>query len=134
MLILGIETSCDETAAAVLRDDAILSSVVSSQVKVHEKYGASVLAVEPVEREMVSRYGVIAGEEVEAGVWRVTDLVEKPPVNEAPSTLAIFGRYLLTPKVMQILPHIDSGRGGEIQLTDALTELLKTEEIYAVTM
>lgn len=102
--------------------------------EVYEKYGASVLAVEPVERRYVSRYGVIAGEEVEAGVWRLTDLVEKPPVNEAPSNLAIFGRYLLTPKVMEILPHIDSGRGGEIQLTDALRELLKTEEIYAVSL
>jgi len=101
---------------------------------IHEKYGASVLAVEPVERQFVSRYGVIAGHEVEPGVWKVTDLVEKPPVNEAPSNLAIFGRYLLTPKVMEILPHIDAGRGDEIQLTDALKELLKHEDIYAVTM
>jgi UTP--glucose-1-phosphate uridylyltransferase len=99
--------------------------------EVYEKYGASVLAVEPVEQQYVSRYGVIAGEEVEAGVWRVTDLVEKPPVNEAPSNLAIFGRYLLTPKVMQILPHIDSGRGGEIQLTDALLALAKQRPMYA---
>jgi len=102
--------------------------------EIHEKYGASVLAVEPVEQQFVSRYGVIAGHEVEPGVWKVTDLVEKPPVNEAPSNLAIFGRYLLTPKVMEILPHIDAGRGDEIQLTDALKELLKHEDIYAVTM
>jgi UTP--glucose-1-phosphate uridylyltransferase len=65
-------------------------------------------------------------------VWKVTDLVEKPAVNEAPSTLAIFGRYLLTPKVMELLPHIQPGRGEEIQLTDALRELLKYEDIYAV--
>ena len=102
---------------------------------VHVRYGGvSVLAVEPVEQQYVSRYGVIAGTEVEPGVWKVTDLVEKPPANEAPSNMAIFGRYLLTPKVMKILPTIDPGRGDEIQLTDALRELLQYEDVYAVTM
>jgi UTP--glucose-1-phosphate uridylyltransferase len=99
---------------------------------VHERFGGSVLSVTPVEPAFVSRYGVIAGEEIEPGVWRVTDLVEKPAVNEAPSTLAIFGRYLLTPTVMRILPGVKPGRGDEIQLTDALKTLLKTEEIHAV--
>lgn len=100
----------------------------------HDKYGASVLAVQPVEPKYVSRYGVIAGHEVEPGVWKLTDLVEKPPVNDTPSNLAIFGRYLLTPQVMRILPRIEAGRGDEIQLTDALRELLKVEDVYAVTM
>jgi UTP--glucose-1-phosphate uridylyltransferase len=99
---------------------------------VHRRFGGSVLAVTPVEPAMVSRYGVIAGEEVEPGIWRVTDLVEKPAVNEAPSMLAIFGRYLLTPQIMKLLPEVRPGRGDEIQLTDALRELLKTEEIHAV--
>ncbi len=99
---------------------------------VHERFGGSVLAVTPVEPAFVSRYGVIGGEEVEPGVWRVTDLVEKPAVNEAPSTLAIFGRYLLTPAIMDILPSVAPGRGDEVQLTDALRQLLKREEIYAV--
>ncbi len=103
-------------------------------VEVHEKYGGSVIAVEEVELQFVSRYGVIAGSEVEPGVWKVKDLVEKPPVNEAPSNLAIFGRYVLTPKIMEILPGIEPGRGGEIQLTDAMKELLATEDIHAVTM
>lgn len=103
--------------------------------EVHLRYGAaSVLAVQPVEQQYVSRYGVIAGTEVEPGVWKVTDLVEKPPANQAPSNLAIFGRYLLTPKIMKILPTIDPGRGGEIQLTDAIRELLKYESVYAITM
>jgi len=102
--------------------------------QVHERYGGSVLAVTPVEQQYVSRYGIIGGEEVEPGVFRLTDLVEKPPVNEAPSNLAIFGRYLLTPKVMELLPKVDPGRGGEIQLTDALRDLLQHEDIYAVTM
>ncbi len=101
---------------------------------VHERYGGSVIAVTPVEQQLVSRYGVIAGHEVEPGVWQLTDLVEKPPVNEAPSNLAIFGRYLLTPRIMKLLPKVEPGRGDEIQLTDALRDLLKHEEIYAVTM
>jgi UTP--glucose-1-phosphate uridylyltransferase len=99
---------------------------------VHDKYGGSVLVVTPVEPALVSRYGVIGGHEVEPGVWEVTDLVEKPAVNEAPSTMAIFGRYLLTPAIMEILPNIRPGRGDEIQLTDALKELLKTQSIHAV--
>jgi UTP--glucose-1-phosphate uridylyltransferase len=65
-------------------------------------------------------------------VWKISRLVEKPSIEEAPSNLAVFGRYLLTPKVMEILKHTAPGAGGEIQLTDALEELLKTEEMYAV--
>jgi UTP--glucose-1-phosphate uridylyltransferase len=101
---------------------------------VHRRLGGSVIAVTPVSEDLVSRYGVIAGEEVEPGVWKLTDLVEKPSREEAPSNLAIFGRYLLTPKLMEILPGIQPGQGDEIQLTDALRELLKSEPIYAVSM
>ena len=101
-------------------------------VDVYETKCASVIAVQPVETEDVSRYGVIAGEEVEPGVWRVTDIVEKPKAEEAPSNLAVFGRYLLTPTVMALLPDVDPGAGGEIQLTDALKALLGREEMYAV--
>lgn len=102
--------------------------------EVHERYGGSVLAVTPVEPELVSRYGVIAGTEIEPGVFEITDLVEKPSAEEAPSNLAIFGRYLCTPMVMDMLPDIPPGRGDEIQLTDALKETLKHEKIYAVSM
>ncbi|HEX9094253.1 MAG TPA: UTP--glucose-1-phosphate uridylyltransferase GalU [Coriobacteriia bacterium] len=108
------------------------NDVLPRLTSVHERYGGSVLAVTPVEPALVSRYGVIAGHEVEPGVWEVTDLVEKPAVNEAPSTLAIFGRYLLTPKLMELLPDVRPGRGEEIQLTDGLRALLKAEKIHAV--
>ncbi|MCL4079354.1 UTP--glucose-1-phosphate uridylyltransferase GalU [Coriobacteriia bacterium Es71-Z0120] len=120
----------------VLLGDVIMpnASCLKRLREVHERYGASVIAVTPVEEQYVSRYGVIAGHEVEPGVWKVTDLVEKPAINTAPSNLAIFGRYLLTPKVMEILPHVEPGRGGEIQLTDALRELLKSEELYAISL
>jgi UTP--glucose-1-phosphate uridylyltransferase len=123
----------DESFVVMLGDVLVPRNDVLPKLKsVHERFGGSVLAVTPVEPALVSRYGVIAGEEVEPGLWRVTDLVEKPAVNEAPSTLAIFGRYLLTPAIMEILPEVRPGRGDEIQLTDALKELLKTEEIHAV--
>jgi UTP--glucose-1-phosphate uridylyltransferase len=97
-----------------------------------EHAGASVIAVVKVPHEQVSRFGVIAGEPIGSDVWRISAMVEKPPVEEAPSDLAIFGRYLLTPTVMELLSQTKPGAGGEIQLTDALVELLKTEEVYAV--
>ena len=99
---------------------------------VHDRFGGSVIAVTPVDPSQVSSYGVIAGKEIEPGVWEVSNLVEKPSPEEAPSNLAIFGRYLLSPKVMEILPQVKPGRNGEIQLTDALCALLKVEKIYAV--
>ena len=94
--------------------------------------GASVIAVLLVAPEEVDRFGVIAGSEVEEGVWKVDSLVEKPPVDEAPSNLAVFGRYLLTPRVMDLLAEVEPGAGGEIQLTDALDALLQEEEMYAL--
>lgn len=97
-----------------------------------EHNGASVIAVLPVPKDQVDRFGVIAGEQVSDDVWKISALVEKPPVEEAPTNLAIFGRYLLTPRVMELLSEAKPGAGGEIQLTDALDELLKEEEMYAL--
>ena len=98
----------------------------------YEKYNASVIAVERVTPELTSRYGVISGEEIEAGVFKVDGLVEKPSPGTEPSNLAVLGRYLLTPRVMDLLQDTQPGAGGEIQLTDALVELLNTEDLYAV--
>lgn len=97
-----------------------------------EHDGASVIAVLPVAPEEVDRFGVIAGTQLSDEVWKVSSLVEKPPVDKAPTNLAVFGRYLLTPRVMEILAEVKPGAGGEIQLTDALDELLKEEEMYAL--
>ncbi len=94
--------------------------------------GASVIAVMPVPDEEVSRFGVIAGAEVSDGVWKVDALVEKPTLKDAPSNLAVFGRYLLTPRVMELLADVQPGVGGEVQLTDALDALLAEEEMYAL--
>lgn len=105
---------------------------------------ASVIAVAPVPADQVSRYGIIAGEYVESlqgtdvqkedegAVWRVTGLVEKPSPEEAPSHLFIVGRYLLSPRIMDILATQGTGAGGEIQLTDAMERLLEEEEMYAL--
>lgn len=94
--------------------------------------GASVIAVMPVPHEKVDRFGVIAGQPVGENVWQVSSLVEKPPVDEAPTDLAVFGRYLLSPRVMELLAHAEPTVGGEIQLTDALDAVLKEEPMYAL--
>lgn len=96
--------------------------------------GASVIAVMPVPDDQVSRFGVIAGVAVEGAddVWKVDALVEKPALEDAPSNLAVFGRYLLSPRVMELLADVQPGVGGEIQLTDALDAVLREEEMYAL--
>ena len=137
---LGHAVSCgapftdDEPFYVMLGDVLVPECGILPRLKeVHDRTGASVIAVLPVPDDQVDRYGVIAGEpEGEDGVWRVTGLVEKPCVGEAPTNLAIFGRYLLTPAIMEILMATEPGKGGEIQLTDALVTLLGREEIYAV--
>jgi UTP--glucose-1-phosphate uridylyltransferase len=98
-------------------------------------HGASVIAVFAVEGREVERFGVIGGEAVgdsADGVWRIDQMVEKPKLEEAPSNLAIFGRYLLTPAIFSCIDRTGVGAGGEIQLTDAMLMLLEQEEMYAV--
>lgn len=97
-----------------------------------EHGGASVIAVMPVPDDQVSRFGVIAGAAVSDDVWKVDSLVEKPALKDAPSNLAVFGRYLLSPRVMELLADVKPGVGGEIQLTDALDAVLQEEEMYAL--
>lgn len=97
-----------------------------------EHGGASVIAVLPVPDDEVSRFGIIGGEDLGDGVWKVTEMVEKPSLEDAPSRLASFGRYLLSPTVMELLATTEPGAGGEIQLTDALVSLLDREDMYAL--
>lgn len=116
-----------------------------NMAEVSKQHGnASVIAVAPVPADQVSRYGIIAGEcvgslpgsqaegENEGAVWKVTGLVEKPAPEDAPSHLFIVGRYLLSPRIMELLETQGTGAGGEIQLTDAMERLLDEEEMYAV--
>jgi UTP--glucose-1-phosphate uridylyltransferase len=124
----------DEPFAVILGDDVIDARppALKQMVDVFARVGGPVLAVERVPREEVSSYGVIAPDvEIEKGVYRVRDLVEKPTRDEAPSDLAIIGRYILTPDIFPMLEAIKSDRTGEIQLTNGLRELLKERPIYA---
>lgn len=122
----------DEAFAVFLGDDIIDSKTpaMKQMAGVFEKYGTSILAVQKVSKKDAHLYGIIKGEKVSPGVWRVTDLVEKPREN-APSNLAIIGRYILSPGIFKALEKTAPGKGGEIQLTDALKHLLETEDIYA---
>jgi UTP--glucose-1-phosphate uridylyltransferase len=124
----------DEPFAVMLSDDIIDSETPALRqlLDVYEKYDAPVVAVFDVEGEAISRFGVIDGDEVEAGVYKIKDMVEKPPQNEAPSNLAIIGRYILTPDIFEEIEKTTPGAIGEIQITDAMRSLLKKRPFYAV--
>jgi UTP--glucose-1-phosphate uridylyltransferase len=132
-VLCGAAITDDEPFVVMLGDVLVPDAGILPRLReVYERTGASVIAVVPVPKHEVSRYGIIAGKPEADGVWKVSGLVEKPSVEEAPSNLAIFGRYLLTPTLMKVLAETPPGKGGEIQLTDALVALLEREEIYAV--
>ena len=124
----------DEPFAVMLSDDIIDSETpaLKQLLDVYEKYDAPVVAVFQVEGEAISRFGVIDGEEVEAGVYKIKDMVEKPPFAEAPSDLAIIGRYVLTPDIFDEIEKTRPGAIGEIQITDAMRSLLKKRPFYAI--
>jgi UTP--glucose-1-phosphate uridylyltransferase len=126
----------DEPFAVILGDDVIDAEppAIRQMIDVFERVGGPVLAVERVPRDDISSYGVIAPDpsaNLGEGIFKVLDLVEKPPKEEAPSDLAIIGRYVLTPDIFPALASTKSDRTGEIQLTNGLRELLKTRPIYA---
>lgn len=125
----------NEPFAVILSDDIIDSDVpcLKQMMDVYEKYeGAPVLALQEVEGEAISRFGVIAGEEVEPNVFRISNMVEKPRFEVAPSNLAIIGRYLLTPDVFPLIEQTSKGVGGEIQITDALRKLAQQRPFYGL--
>lgn len=98
----------------------------------HERLGGSVVALQDVPRERIGRYGMVVGSEVEPGVVRVEDIVEKPSPSEVRSTLAAMGRYILTPAIFDRLHATKAGRGGEVQLTDAIRTLIEVEDVHGV--
>lgn len=122
----------DETFAVILGDDVIDADppALRQMIDVHNEVDGPVLAVERVPRADVSSYGIIDAEEVKPGVYRIRDLVEKPSRAEAPSDLAIIGRYILTPDIFPALEATATDRTGEIQLTNGLRRLLKDRPIY----
>jgi UTP--glucose-1-phosphate uridylyltransferase len=122
----------DEPFAVILGDDVIDAQppALRQLINVFEEVEGPVLAVERVPREDVSSYGIIDAEEIRPGVYRIRDLVEKPPRAEAPSDLAIIGRYVLTPDIFPALEATATDRTGEIQLTNGLRRLLRDRPIY----
>ena len=122
----------EEPFAVILGDDVIDATppAIGQIINVFNEVDSPVLAVERVPAETVSSYGIIDAEEVKPGVYRIRDLVEKPPRNEAPSDLAIIGRYVLTPDIFPALEATASDRTGEIQLTNGLRRLLRNRPIY----
>jgi len=103
-------------------------------VEAHAKYGGSVIGLEEVPAEKVSRYGIVGGTQVDGGVWKLSTLVEKPSPQTAPSRLAIAARYILSPAIFDCIDATPPGAGGEIQLTDALRLLLQREPIHGVVL
>ena len=122
----------DEPFAVILSDDVIDAKppALRQMIDVFQVVQGPVLAIERVPRDQVSSYGIIDAEEIRPGVYRIRDLVEKPPPAEAPSDLAIIGRYILTPDIFPALQGTVSDRTGEIQLTNGLRQLLKSRPIY----
>jgi UTP--glucose-1-phosphate uridylyltransferase len=124
----------DEPFAALLADDIVDAEIPALQqmVEVYERYDAPVIATMQVEGEAISRFGVIDAEEVEPNVYKINDMVEKPPFAEAPSDLAIIGRYIFTPDIFEAIKKTKPGAGGEIQITDAMRILMQKRPFYAV--
>ncbi|HEV2425708.1 MAG TPA: UTP--glucose-1-phosphate uridylyltransferase GalU [Terriglobia bacterium] len=127
----------DEAFAVLLSDDIVDSETpcIQQMIEVYERYGSSVVAIQKVERNAISSYGVIKAASVADTGWpgrlfKIEDMVEKPAPENAPSNLAIIGRYILTPGIFRELVETKRGAGGEIQLTDALRRLLAHEPIY----
>ncbi|MEX2469554.1 MAG: UTP--glucose-1-phosphate uridylyltransferase GalU [Pseudohongiellaceae bacterium] len=124
-ILVGGNLIGHEPFAVILADDYCIGEddgdgVLKQMVDLYEKYQCSIVAIMEVPPEQTSRYGVIEGEEIEEGIFRLSNMVEKPAPEEAPSNLAIIGRYILTPDIYEIIANTPPGKNGEVQITDAL--------------
>ncbi|MCA1692495.1 MAG: UTP--glucose-1-phosphate uridylyltransferase GalU [Acidimicrobiales bacterium] len=122
----------DEPFAVMLGDDIMTkeAKVLQEMMGVYEKYGQSVIALKEVAPREISSYGCVRPEEVEDQLVRILDLVEKPQAEDAPSNLAVMGRYVFTPEIFDAIEQVDPGAGDEIQLTDAIAVLIKEQTVY----
>ncbi len=123
----------DEPFAVLLADDLIQTDgkpVLSEMVRHFDRFRASIAAVMEVEKEQTDKYGILDATQTEEDIYRINDMVEKPRPEDAPSNLAIIGRYILTPRIFDFLGKNEKGAGGEIQLTDAMRKLLKEQPIF----
>lgn len=124
-----------EPFAVILADDLCINEdgdgVLAQMVKLYEKYKCSIVAIMEVPKDQVYKYGVIDGKEIEENVYMVSNMVEKPEPAEAPSNLAIIGRYILTPDIFEVIKETKPGKNGELQITDALMNLAKKGMVLA---
>ena len=140
--VLCAEPVCgNDFFGVALPDDVFINEhnpVLAQLIKVHDKMGGSVIALEEVEPENVSRYGIVKSqfeihdESFDSGIHKIIDMVEKPDLDNAPSNLAIMGRYILSPSIFPILREQQAGAGGEIQLTDAIKTLCAQEPVWGL--
>ena len=124
----------NEPFAVLLGDDVVYNDekpCLKQLMDCYAEYKTSVLGVQTVDPNDVNKYGIVGGIHIEDRVYKVKELVEKPAVEEAPSNVAILGRYIITPRIFEILEETKPGKGNEIQLTDALLQLVKEEAMYA---
>lgn len=124
----------DESFAVLLGDDIVYNPdkpCLKQMMEVYDKYQAPILGVQEIPKKDVYKYGIVDGEYIGDGIYSVKDLVEKPSIQDAPSNVAILGRYIISPAIFEILEHTEPGSGGEIQLTDGLKELARRESMYA---
>ena len=127
--VVGYEPFIVCLGDVILRDE---DNVLRKMMDVYKRFGKSVIAVFEVEQREVSKYGIIDGRHIEKDIYIIDDLVENPKLEEAPSRLSIVGRYLFTPRIFEKLKITPPGKGGEIQLTDAIRLLLEEEAVYAI--
>lgn len=126
----------DEPFAVLLGDDIVNSKTkpcLKQLIDMYDEHKATILGVQEVAKEDVNKYGIVSGNKIKDGLYEVKDLVEKPNIDEAPTNVAILGRYIIAPEIFHILETTKPGAGGEIQLTDALKELAKQQKMYAYT-
>jgi len=123
----------DEPFAVLLGDDIVYADkpCLKQMIEAYDEYKTTILGVQQVAQEDVCKYGIIDGKHIEDRIYKVKGLVEKPSIDDAPSNVAILGRYIINPAIFAILEHTKPGKGGEIQLTDALKELSQREAMYA---
>lgn len=136
---LGHAVSCarafvgNEPFAVLLGDDVVDSKkpCLKQMLEAFEYYNSTILGVQPIAWENVNKYGIVSADMIDDNIYKVKDLVEKPSQNDAPSNIAILGRYIITPAIFDILENTSRGLGGEIQLTDGLKKLCVKEDMYA---
>ncbi|MFZ2456495.1 MAG: UTP--glucose-1-phosphate uridylyltransferase GalU [Candidatus Altiarchaeia archaeon] len=123
----------DEPFAVLLGDSIVNAHVPCTRqmMNYHHRFKGSIIAVEEVPIDKISNYGVVDPDPLDAGIYRIKDLIEKPKPEDAPSNLGIIGRYILTPAIFDVIKNTKPGKGGEVQLTDALRALRQEEEMYA---